>query len=104
MKQNFSALSISSMSEVRRMKHMLKRTPRLQLSMVGLSDALGLLYILWHWKHAACERQDGFIEVSGNPKRELHAVSEEAETWASLDLPIGQLSQAYLKFHQDFLS
>jgi len=37
--------------------------------MVMLSDALGLLCILWHWKPAACRRQDGFIEVSETPKR-----------------------------------
>lgn len=35
-------------------------------------------------------RQDGFIEVSGNPGRKRHAVCEEAEAWATLDLPTGQ--------------
>jgi len=33
--------------------------------------------------------EDGLIEVSGNPRRKPHAVSEEAEAWASLDLPTG---------------
>lgn len=39
-------------------------------------------------------------EVWGNPRRKHHAIWEEAESWASLDLTTGQLSQAYLKFHQ----
>jgi len=34
--------------------------------------------------------QDGCIEVSRNPWRKPHAVSEEAEAWVSLDLPTGQ--------------
>jgi len=34
--------------------------------------------------------QDGCIEVSGNPWRKPHAVSEEAEAWVSWDLPTGQ--------------
>jgi len=38
---------------------------------VGVGDSLGLLCILWHWKSAACGRQDGFIEVSGNPRKDL---------------------------------
>jgi len=33
-------------------------------------------------KHT-CGRKDGFIKVSGNPR-------EEAEAWASLDLPTGK--------------
>jgi len=37
--------------------------------------------------YTACGRQDGIIKVLGNPWRKLHAVSEEAEAWVSLDLP-----------------
>jgi len=33
-----------------------------------IPDMLALLCILWHWKPAAFGRQDGFIEVSGNPE------------------------------------
>jgi len=58
----------------------------LQLSMVALSNGLGLLCFLWHCKPAACGRQVEFIEVSGNP----NAVSEEAESWVPLDLPTRQ--------------
>jgi len=49
-------------------------------------------------------RQDGFIEVSGNPRRKRHAVSGEAEVWALLDLPTGQGSLVYLKFHQGLVA
>jgi len=65
--------------------------------MVGLGDTLELLCILWHSKPAACGRQDGFIEVSGNPRVKLHVLREEAEAW---DLP----SQAFLKFHQGLVA
>jgi len=34
----------------------------------------------------------------------LKSVSEEAEAWESLDLPTGQRSQAYLKFHQGLVA
>jgi len=37
-----------------------------------------------------CGWKAGFIEVSGNPGRKCHAISEEAEAWASLDLPTGK--------------
>jgi len=36
-------------------------------------NVLALICILWHWKPAACGRQDGFIEVSENPRRKHHA-------------------------------
>jgi len=88
------------MSGGRRMKQILKRTLCLQLSMVALSNGLGLLCFLWHCKPAACGRQVEFIEVSGNP----NAVSEEAESWVPLDLPTRQWSQAYLKFHQGLVA
>jgi len=39
-----------------------------------------------------CSVQNGYIEVSGNPRRERHTVSEEAEAWVSLDFPTGQWS------------
>ena len=56
------------------MKDMLKR----KLPTVKHGGGLVMLWmlcILWHWKPAACGKQD---------------VSEEAEAWASLDLPTGQ--------------
>lgn len=45
---------------------------------------------VWNWEPAVCGRQDGFIAVSGNPRRKHHAVCEEAESWVSLDLPTQQ--------------
>jgi len=57
------------MSGGRRMEHMLKRTLCLQLSIVGLRNALELQCIFWHWKLAVCGRQDKFIDVSGNSRR-----------------------------------
>jgi len=30
------------------------------------------------------------IEVSGNPLRNRHPISQEAKAWAALDLPTGQ--------------
>jgi len=58
--------------------------------MVMLSDSLGLLCILWHWKPAVCRRQDGFIEEAGNPRIKLHVISEETEALASLHIPARQ--------------
>ena len=43
-----------------------------------------------HWKVAACGRQDGFIEASGNPRTKHHAICEETKAWASFTLPTGQ--------------
>ena len=39
---------------------------------------------------AVCGGHDGFSEVSGNLRKKRHAVCDEAEAWASLDLPTGQ--------------
>jgi len=30
-----------------------------------------MLCIFWHWQSAVCESQDGLIEVSGNPRRNV---------------------------------
>jgi hypothetical protein len=92
MKQNwnFPALwiSIKSGSYIRRKKNETyaeNKTLCLRLSMVVLGDALLLFCILWHWKTAVCGRHDGFIEVTGNPRRKRHATSDEAElNWRPL--------------------
>ena len=79
----------------------LKRAPCLQWSMVvaqWCSVAALLPLVL---EISACEGQDGFNQVSGNPGRKCHAICEETEGSASgnwrLGLPTGQWSQAYLK-------
>lgn len=46
-----------------------------------------------HCKPVAIRGQEGFNQVSGNPKRKPHAVCEEAEAWTSFDLPTGQWSE-----------
>ena len=68
------------------------------------SGSVMLWGILWHWKPAACRGQDGFNQLWGNTEKKCHAVCEEAGTWASLDLPTQQWSQAYLKVHQGLVS
>jgi len=62
---------ISGMSGGSRMKHILKGTLCLKLRMLGLVECWG-------------------IEVSGNPLRNCHPISQEAKAWAALDLPTGQ--------------
>jgi len=55
-----------------------QKAVNITLPTVKLNDALWLLCILWHWKTAASGRQDGFIELLGNPRIKRHTVSEEA--------------------------
>lgn len=64
------------------------------MSTVQYSGSLVMLWgcfvLLWHWKPVVCGRQDGLIQVSGNPRRRCHVECETGEAGASLDLPKGQ--------------
>ena len=50
------------------------------------------------------QRVEGKMDSIIDPGRKHQALCEEAESWASLDLPTGQRSQEYLKVHQSLVS